>query len=920
MAMREWESILNIRLAAVLRGLGLDARPEVIHPNHRRIDVEIHIGPALIPVEAEHGQSPAKRADAVRDAEARLTQGLARCAVAVCYPEGATELSLPDSELIWTVRDGSGSPPNWVEGSIERLAAVIRLAPAQLGNPDFTAAVLSGSLDSAGRRLNETQKRLLARALDLPPQTRNGRPVRNPWDAPAKRALLVVATAVMFHSRLDSHSNDLRPELDNRTNPLRSFTGAWPPPFAARCVESADPVGDFAAAWNLILALDYKPIFETGRAALLSCPRDPSFTDAIRDAALAALAASGDIAGFRHDLLGRIFHTVLDTARYDGSFYTTTPAATLLATLAITESMCDWSDPAAIARLRITDPACGTGTLLMAAAERIRDINPRLRDDPALAAALIEQVLAGYDVNLTATHMAATTLGLLSPTTQFQKMKIWRTLLGVDGDGVAHLGSLEFLDQKPMLMPWPNGASQATQVNGDAAAAMAEPADLVIMNPPFTRSDLRHDQFSPEEERKLKDREKELFSNKPVHLSSNGNAFMVLADFINRAETGVIAAVLPLVTATNASALEIRQHLADRYHIETIVTSHDPERIYFSESTTIGEMLLVCRRWPDLYAPKPPTRVVNLVRNPATPGDAFNVAGAIIDGTAANQGYGTVQQWPEYRIAAGNWGAVQFLSPNLAEKFVSLRRNEFFPGIRLGEIANVGPSGGAIRGNFTRESLPTAQGMVALWDHKTDLIQGMAARPDSHISPKSGKESAADNLWQQRSYLLLPERVRLNTVRVFAVRLDERAIGSAWVPCRPVISEINGDTLERAICAYINSSVGALAMLGDRSNTTPSYPRFSIDDMRKLVIPDFAAIGEPAASELATAYDRYADAALLPLPQMNNCPARQALDAAVVAALGLDAEEVSTLRRELAREPSVTGQRYAGLGRQSLPR
>ena len=67
---------------------------------------------------------------------------------------------------------------------------------------------------------------------------------------------------------------------------------------------------------------------------------------------------------------------MLDTARYDGSFYTTTTAATLLATLAITEDLCDWNDPAAIGRLRITDPACGTGTLLMAAAERIRELAP----------------------------------------------------------------------------------------------------------------------------------------------------------------------------------------------------------------------------------------------------------------------------------------------------------------------------------------------------------------------------------------------------------------------------------------------------------------------------------------------------------------------------------------------------------------
>ena len=223
MTTQEWESTLNIRLAGVLRELGLTARPEVIYPGNKRIDVEVRIGPAMIPVEAEHGQTPAKRRSAIGDADARLQQGFAQCAIAVCYPNNTTEESLPAAQVIWTVRDGS-APANWIEGSIERLASVIRLAPAQLGDPDYVAASLSSSLNGAVRRLSESQKQELSRAIDLPPQTKNKRPVPHPWDAPAKRALLLVATAVMFHSRLDSHRNDLRPEFDNRfTPPPHSF-------------------------------------------------------------------------------------------------------------------------------------------------------------------------------------------------------------------------------------------------------------------------------------------------------------------------------------------------------------------------------------------------------------------------------------------------------------------------------------------------------------------------------------------------------------------------------------------------------------------------------------------------------------------------------------------------------------------------
>ena len=912
MTTREHEQTLNVRLSDELKRRGLNARPEVTHPGNRRIDAEVRIGPAVIAVEAEHGQSRAKQVEAIGDADARLAQELAQCAVAVCYPDGTTQESLPSSQLMWTVRDGSKSAAVWTTGDIERLVSVIRLTPAQLGDPDTTAAVLSVSLDGAVRRLSENQKQELARALDLPWKTRDGKPVANPWDAPAKRALLVLATAVMLHSRLDVHLQDLLPEYDNRTNPPQPFTGAWPPAMAQQCVESDAVIQAFRESWDLILALDYKPIFETGRAALNACPPDPFFANAIRDTARAALAVSENIASLRHDLLGRIFHTVLDTARYDGSFYTTTPAATLLAALAITEDMCDWEDPETIAKLRITDPACGTGTLLMAAAERIRDLAPRSRDDETLAAALIEQVLTGYDVNLTATHMAATTLGLLSPTTRFQNMKIGRAFLGVDATGKAFLGSLEFLDQQPKLMPWPNAAQPVTQVDSGEEMAAAEPADLVIMNPPFTRDSLRHDQFSKDHEKKIKDREKQLFANKPTYMAGNSGAFLFLAEYISKAASGAVATVLPLIGATDKSGLEIRCYLASRLHIDTIVSSHDPERIYFSENTSIGEMLLICRRWPSGKPHKPPTRVVNLARNPATPAEAFTVAGAIESNNVEPQAYGTVQNWPESKISAGDWGAVQFLSPYLCEKFAELGDGVCFCSVALGKISAIGPEGRRIRDAFKKSAMPDGQGMVALWDHNTEVTQGMAAKPDTHIIAKPAKNHLAESYWQQRSNLLLPHRMRLNTVRTMSVRLETLALGSSWTQCNFKVPEPDKDHLEKSLCVYLNSSVGVLAMLGSRSNRVPSYPRFSLDDLRNLPVPDFTAIGEAAVAQLAAAYEKYAESILLPLPQMNDCPIRKALDDAVCAALGIDPETVATIRRQLSMEPSVTGKRYTG--------
>ena len=912
---REHEHTLNVWMAGLLRELyGLDARQESRQAGGRRIDVEVRVGPVKVALEAEQGQGAAKRREAIGDADRRLDQRNADCAVAVCYPEGiGSEGEIAECRLVWTIRAPNSrvaaDEARWTEGSLGELASVIKLAPMQLGDPDLAAAGLSASLDMAVGRLSEGQKREIARALDLPQSKRGTRLAGQPasrWNHAAKRAMLVIATAIMFHSRLDGYRDELRPEFDNRLAERVAFTGEWPPAMAQQCVRDADPIGAFLGAWDLWLAVDYKPIFATAQSALNGCPQDSAFTAAVRETGEAALALTRDISGLRHDLLGRIFHTVLDSARYDGSFYTTTAAATLLASLAIPEDMRDWNDADAIGELRITDPACGTGTLLMAAAERIHDLAPGSRDDGRMARTLIERVLTGYDVNLTATHMAATTLGLLSPTTRFQNMKIGRAFLGVDGEGDAFLGSLEILDRQPRMMSWPGSARAVTQIDDDSDMVRPDPSDVVIMNPPFTRDSLRHDQFSREDERKLKAREKTLFSNKPVHLSGNSSPFIVLADYLRKSSSGTIAAILPLVTATNASALEIRRFLGRNYHVETVVTSHDPERMYFSENTSIGEILLVCRLWPDFSKPKPPTRFVNLAINPGTPAEAISVAQAIVSDSLGDMG--TVQEWPASRVALGDWGAVQFLSPYLCRQFVELKEGRLFDAALLKSIADVGPEGRRIRDAFRKSAMPDSLGRMALWQHDTTVTKSMSAQPDTHIVVKNSR--LAERYWNQRSNLLLTGRARLNTVRMVSVLTDSPTVGSAWSPCRPIIDFPGDKTLEKAICVYLNSSLGVFALIGNRSSRDTSYTRFSLDDLRSLVVPDFKVLGEDSVSRLAAAYGRYAESVLLPLPRMGSCEVRRGLDDAVCEALGMDGEFVGVVRGQIAGEPSVRGERY----------
>ena len=918
--MSTYESTLNTWLAQELRILGLDARPESGQGGGKRLDVEVSYDGVKIALEAEQGTTTTKIASAIKDADGRLRDDLADCAVALCYEDGiVSPEQLRRSQVLYTVRTRKDRPAvsktAWASGSLDQLASVIRQIPQQLGDPDELAASLAFSLDRAVDRLSERQKQDLAAALDLP----SGKPIKiefgsaqsSRFNQAAKRAMLVIATAVMFHAQLDRYSRGIAPLQDNRfANPV-FYEGDWPPPLATNCAESNDPIGKFYEAWDMWLAVDYRPIFATARNALRGCAQDASFSAAVRRTAQGALEVARNIAGLRHDLLGRIFHRVLETARYDGSYYTTTAAATLLANLAIRDDMCNWSQSDAIGRLRITDPACGTGTLLMAAAERIRDLSGVARDD-RVSRPLIEKVLTGYDVNLTATHLAATTLGLLSPTTTFKDMKIGRALLGVE-NGRAYLGSLEFLDEtRPALMvPWPTGIEQ---MESEEEISSVEPADIVIMNPPFTRDSLRHDQFSKQEKDLLKAREKVLFAGQPVHLSSNGNSFLVLANHLALDEKGVVASVLPLTTATNASSLDIRKYLAKNFYVEFIITSHDLARGYFSENTTISDMLLVCHRWTS-ESDKPATKIINLYENPATPIAALSLAKDLIDDNRANI-KGSVQAWPSHRIEEGNWGAVQFFSPYLCERFVDLTEGRFFKTRGLGRFAEIGPAGQGVRDIFDPSIVAGKNAMKALWYHKTDLIQKMSTTYDSYIVAKRGKEKQAANYWAKRGNLLLGARARLNTVRAICVRLPQRVLGSAWVPCKPSNepypkgAAFRVEDIEKSICVYLNSTIGFLAVLGNRSARHLSYSQLSMDDLRRIPVPDFAEMDEQDILRIARAYDSTKDLRMLPLAQMNGCETRKKLDHAIISSLRIDEELVSTIRDQLSREPSVTNRPY----------
>ena len=259
------------------------------------------------------------------------------------------------------------------------------------------------------------------------------------------------------------------------------------------------------------------------------------------------------------------------------------------------------------------------------------------------------------------------------------------------------------------------------------------------------------------------------------------------------------------------------------------------------------------------------------------------------------------------RIERGDWFAVNFLSPFLVDAYRTL--SEASPGtvptMPLSDLADIGPEGRRIRDAFTHSDMPTPSGRRALWYHKTDVTQSMRAQTDVYIEPKESKRHLADSYWELRSQMLLPHRLWLPLARVAAVMLPERAVGSIWTPCR-----LPDPDMAKAVCLYLNSTPGLLSLLGARDNRKPSYPSFSLDTLRSLPVPNFAALGAAERDLLSSWFGWMQNETLQPFPQMHEDPVRQQIDDAVIKALGLEPEWVATMRRELTREPSVTDARH----------
>ena len=108
---------------------------------------------------------------------------------------------------------------------------------------------------------------------------------------------------------------------------------------------------------------------------------------------------------------------------------------------------------------------------------------------------------------------------------------------------------------------------------------------------------------------------------------------------------------------------------------------------------------------------------------------------------------------------------------------------------------------------------------------------------------------------------------------------------------------------EKAIAIWINSSLGILTLLAQRTSTMGGWVAMKKADLGNLPILDPRGLTGTQLKWLSDLFDELADAEFERLPGMADCAARSALDDGVSEILGLP--DLRGLRVLLASEPVV---------------
>ncbi len=956
-AMQQTEPTVNVALGAALRGMmpGCMVHTETTRAisSHagKRPDVLVTAADrAPVVVEAEYEPAAEVELDAVQRIDQPI-EGQPRrveAAIALRYPASLRnayhiEAALASESLSYCVlyADETRFPTSgWLNGGVADLADLIRLVSVPQREIDAAADALERGIEDAANILDAmdathpTATANIARLLGMAnvPQTR-------------RMAAAILANALVFQERVAAIHQGISPPRHTASS------------------RTANPQAKTLAAWSEILDINYWPIFSIGKDILEQI--DPHNSRLILNR-LEYTAGDVNASGVSnaHDLTGRIFQRLIADRKYLATFYTLPASAALLARLAVAKlGDIDWSDPNAIAKLRVGDFACGTGALLSAVYEQIANRHERAGGKAEdLHTAMMEEVLYGCDVMPSAIHITGATLSGIQPNIGYSNSRLYTLPYGRQSDGSVQIGSLELLQSSAMMTLFNTNdpALRTGSIGEDTAAQVTadipdEGFDIVIMNPPFTRA-TNHEgahanvvnpafaafDATNEAQTDMGKRVNQFGRGTSYHGNAGlASAFTALADRKLK-PGGVIAFVLPLSSAVGKSWEKFRTMLATAYtDLEVLSIAANGKDMAFSSDTGMGECLVIARKRNKDAARNDGIKFTSLAHRPGgflqaselakvmtDMGEVRNIEDGPYGGTAINIGsehIGEILEVPIPQAARkplAGWGAVRLRDSALAQTAYALAQSNLWLPANLEGIAlkttsldSVGKlglvhrdiNGPAPRGPFTKITPSPTATYPSLWNHDAKKETLIVVEPDSALQVRQGMEVKAADVWATASRSHLNLDFGFGSQPLATAFTEQMTIGGAAWP--NVIFEEG--RFDYAFALWDNSTLGLLLHWWHSSRQHPGRGRITIRLAESLPVLDLRALSDAQLAAAERIFDEFRTLELKPAYLADADPNRARLDRRVLCdMLGFDEGVYQGVRRLAAKwcaEPSVHG-------------
>ena len=246
------------------------------------------------------------------------------------------------------------------------------------------------------------------------------------------------------------------------------------------------------------------------------------------------------------DILGKIFHGLIpkDLRKFLSAYYSSNSIADFIVYIVIEN----------LKFIRILDPSCGSGTFLVSAYKRIKEVNPELDHQTIL------NFLLGVDVSIFASQLASINLALQDPLYPSPRYNL-------------HINDIFKV--------------QIDALNNNTLPQV----DILLGNPPFTRGDRIESKYKDFLANHLKENKINIKYNKK-YLGLYG--YFLLDSVRLLKPGGRLAYILPISVINSSTMNPVLDYIKKFMVFEYFITSD--EEVAFSEQSKFKEIILIAKK------------------------------------------------------------------------------------------------------------------------------------------------------------------------------------------------------------------------------------------------------------------------------------------------------------------------------------